>query len=32
MIEREKMARLTERLKQIADEDDFVELPLFELL
>jgi len=28
MIEREKMARLTERLKQIADEGDFVELPL----
>ena len=28
MIEREKKARLIERLKQIADEGDFVELPL----
>jgi predicted CopG family antitoxin len=27
MIEREKMARLIERLKQIASEGDFVELP-----
>jgi predicted CopG family antitoxin len=27
MIEREKKARLIERLKQIADEGDFVELP-----
>ena len=27
MIEREKMARLIERLKQIADEDDYVALP-----
>jgi predicted CopG family antitoxin len=27
MIEREKMARLIERLKQIASEGDFMELP-----
>lgn len=28
MIEREKDARLIERLKKIADEGDFVEMPL----